>query len=709
MLAEHKSAGVDLDAAFDQATDNFAGLKESEKPQYILVSDFRRLRLHDLEDPAESVAFALADLHKEIGRFGFISGYQTRTYKEQDPVNVQAPERTGRLYDALNAAGYDGHALEVLLVRLLFCLFADDTGIFPRHAFHDLIDQRTSEDGADLGGWLARLFQVLDTPPERRQTTLDEQLAELPYVNGRLIEERLPLADFNAAMRRQLLDASALDWSRISPAIFGSMFQSVMDAKARRNLGAHYTSEKNILKLIGPLFLDGLKDELDKARSDPKKLAQLHRRLATLKFLDPACGCGNFLVIAYRELRLLELEVLKRQFATQQSVLAHVQDHVLVDVDQFFGIEIEEFPAQIAQVAMWLMDHQMNLRVAEQFGENVVRLPLKKSAAIVHGNALRIDWNDVVPAGELDYILGNPPFGGKHYQSKDQRADQAVVTAGIKSGSDLDFVANWFIKSAEFAEDSRIDIAFVATNSITQGEQVPLLWPHLLDRLGWHIKFAHRTFRWRNEASGVAAVHCVIVGLTKDRPAYCRLFDYADPAAEPEEIQVDGIGPYLTTGTSTVATKRTTPISPRPAMRCGSKPTDGGNLILSADERAGILAAHPEAEPWIRPYIGSNEFLNGNWRWCLWLEGVAPAELRKVKPVMERVDAVRRFRERSSAAPTRAAAATPTRFFFVSQPSTDYILVPEVSSERRRYVPIGWMPSNVVSSNKNYLIAEPDL
>jgi len=390
LLIEHKSQGRDLDAAYAQATDYFAGLGDGELPRYVLVSDFRRFRLHDLEGGDAPIEFALPDLHREIGRFGFISGYQTRSYKEEDPVNVQAAERMGKLHDALKAAGYDGHALELLLVRLLFCLFADDTGIFPRQAFHELIAQRTSEDGADLGLWIGRLFQVLDTPTD----TLDEQLAELPYVNGKLFEEILPLADFNASMRGLLLDASALDWSRISPAIFGSMFQSVMDARARRNLGAHYTSEKNILKLIGPLFLDGLKDELDRAGNNERKLAQLHRKLATLKFLDPACGCGNFLIIAYRELRLLELEILKRQFATQGSVLAHVQDHVLVDVDQFHGIEIEEFPAQIAQVAMWLMDHQMNSQMHGEFGEPINRIPLKKSAAIVNANALRIDWND---------------------------------------------------------------------------------------------------------------------------------------------------------------------------------------------------------------------------------------------------------------------------------------------------------------------------
>ncbi|MEN1957045.1 class I SAM-dependent DNA methyltransferase [Luteimonas changyuni] len=700
MLAEHKSAGVDLDAAFDQATDYFAGLKESEKPQYILVSDFQRFRLYDLDGREPHVEFPLADLHREIGRFGFISGYQTRTYKEEDPVNVQAAERMGRLYDALKAAGYDGHALEVLLVRLLFCLFADDTGIFPRHALHDLIDQRTSEDGADLGGWLARLFQVLDTPEDRRQTTLDEQLAELPYVNGRLFEERLPLADFNAAMRQQLLDASALDWSRISPAIFGSMFQSVMDAKARRNLGAHYTSEKNILKLIGPLFLDGLKDELGKARQDPKKLAQLHRKLATLRFLDPACGCGNFLVIAYRELRLLELEILKRQFATQQSVLAHVQDHVLVDVDQFHGIEIEEFPAQIAQVAMWLMDHQMNLRVAEQFGETMVRLPLKKSAAIVHGNALRVDWNEVVGAGELDYILGNPPFIGHHYQSVEQKQDQAKVMHEIRAQGVLDFVGNWYVKTADYIQaNPRMLCAFVSTNSITQGEQVGLLWPLLLSK-GIRINFAHRTFQWNNEARGNAAVHCVIIGFGLVDSSPKLIFDYESPKAEPSVIVAANINPYLVDAPDVVITNRSAPLCDVPKMSWGNKPTDGGHLILSPEERAELLEREPGATRFVRRYMSGGDFINGIERYCLWLNDATPQELKSLPEVMKRVENVRQSRLASKAPSTREYAKYPTRFRQISQPSSDYLAVPEVSSERRVYLPIAFLGADVICSNK---------
>lgn len=707
LLIEHKSRGKDLDRAHIQARDYFHGLTDAELPRYLLVSDFARFRLYDLEGEAEAVEFPLKDLHKHVRRFGFIAGYQARSFKEQDPVNVEAAERMGRLHDALKAAGYDGHALELLLVRLLFCLFADDTGIFtPRHAFHDLIDQRTSMDGADLGLWLGQVFQVLNTPEDKRQKTLDEQLAELPYVNGKLFEEALPLANFDATMRKLLLDASGLDWSRISPAIFGSMFQSVMDAKARRNLGAHYTSEKNILKLIGPLFLDELKAELEKIGNHEAKLAQFHRKLATLKLLDPACGCGNFLVIAYREIRLLELQVLRRQFATQQSVLAHVSDHVLVDVDQFYGIEIEEFPAQIAQVAMWLMDHQMNLQVAEQFGENVVRLPLKKSATIVHGNALRVDWGDVVVARDLSYILGNPPFGGKHYQSKDQRADQAIITAGIKSGSDLDFVANWFITAARFVDGLNIPVAFVATNSIAQGEQVSILWGYIFGNHKLDISFAHRTFRWTNEARGKAAVHVVIIGLARSAFGAVRLFDYATPDAEPTERVVTHISPYLVEGPRLVITKRSTPLSNVPSMRYGNKPSDAGHLILSPRERNELIAKEPKAAQWLRRYVGSEDFINGIERWCLWLEGIDPSELRSMPEVLKRVEAVRAFRLASTAEPTRRAATTPTEFFYRSQPDTDYVVVPEVSSERRKYIPIGFLPPQVVCSNTNYLVPQ---
>ena len=720
MLAEHKSEGRDLDAAYAQATDYFAGLKDAELPRFVLVSDFRRFRLHDLET-GERSDFTLPELHRQIGRFGFISGYQTRSYQEEDPVNVQAAERMGRLHDALKDAGYHGHALELLLVRLLFCLFADDTGIFPRQSFHDLIVQRTSEDGADLGMWIGRIFQVLDTAPEKRQTTLDEQLAELPWVNGKLFEEILPLADFNAQMRALLLDASTLDWSRISPAIFGSMFQSVMDDKARRNLGAHYTSEKNILKLIGPLFLDGLKAELDKAGNDERKLAQLHRRLAALTFLDPACGCGNFLVIAYRELRALELEILRRQFATQRSVLAHVQDHVLVDVDQFFGIEIEEFPAQIAQVAMWLMDHQMNLRVSEQFGENVVRLPLKKSATIVHGNALRIDWNDVVSAEKLSFILGNPPFIGKQHQNAVQKADMAAVFAGVKGAGVLDFVSAWYLMAADYIRQTEalarharagghpassadnIRCAFVSTNSITQGEQVGVLWSELYRR-GMHIQFAHRTFKWNNEARGVAAVHCVIVGFGRERVAEPLLFDYQSPSSDAQRVTAKRINPYLVDAPEIILENRRTALCNVPPIVFGSMPNDGGHLLLEDGERAALLAVEPRVAPWIRPFLGAEEFINGKSRWCLWLVDIPPNVLRQLPEVGKRMAAVKRLREESPRSTTRELAAYPARFGEIRQPSDGYVLIPAHSSENRKLIPIGFMSPEYIAGNANLII-----
>ena len=455
LIVEHKSRGKDLDRAFQQALDYFPGLPERDLPQIIIVCDFARFRVHRL-GTGETVEFALKDLHKHIRLFGFIAGYKAQEIKAQDPVNIKAAQRMGRLHDALKASHYDGHPLEVLLVRLLFCLFADDTGIFqPAQAFRAFVEERTSADGSDVGPRLAQLFQVLNTPEGQRSPALDAQLATFPYINGKLFEESLPLADFSAAMREALLDACALDWSAISPAIFGSLFQSIMDERARRNLGAHYTSEENILKLIGPLFLDDLHAEFNKAKNNRHRLQEFHEKLRSLTYLDPACGCGNFLVISYRELRLLELQVLRASHAQsgnagQQSVDVH--SLIGVNVDQFYGIEIEEFPAQIAQVALWLMDHQMNLRVSEEFGLYFARIPLKTSPRIVHGNALQVDWNDVLPAQRCSYVLGNPPFVGAKLMSDAQRDDTRAVFAGIGNAGLLDFVAAWYVKAVKYAE-----------------------------------------------------------------------------------------------------------------------------------------------------------------------------------------------------------------------------------------------------------------
>lgn len=704
LLVEHKSRGRDLDRAHAQARDYFAGLSDAELPKYLLVSDFARFRLYDLETGEPPHEFALNELHKNVRRFGFIAGYQARSYKDEDPVNVQAAERMGRLHDALKAAGFDGHALEVLLVRLLFCLFADDTGIFPRHAFSELVAQRTSADGADLGLWLAQLFQTLNTPPEKRQTTLDAQLAEFPYVNGRLFEEPLPFAAFNATMRQQLLDAAALDWSRISPAIFGSMFQSVMDAKARRNLGAHYTSEKNILKLIGPLFLDALKAELEKIGTHEARLREFHKKLASLRFLDPACGCGNFLVIAYRELRLLELEVLHRLYARQGSVFARVGDHVLIDVDQCYGIEIEEFPAQIAQVALWLMDHQMNLQVAERFGEYFARLPLVKSPTIVHGNALRIDWNSVVPKERLSFILGNPPFIGSKLMSEGQRADLLAVAGKLKGAGVLDFVCAWHLKATAYAEGTDIGIAFVSTNSICQGEQVGILWGELLAK-GWRIAFAHRTFRWNNEAKGVAAVHCIIVGLSRTPPNPRRLFDYDSVSGEPQEVAAGNINPYLVDAADVLLPNRREALSARARISFGSMPNDGGHLLLTDDERNALVANEPNALLWIKPFLNSEEFINGSVRWCLWLVDAAPSQLQAMPLVMQRIASVKEVRKKSPRETTQALALTPSVFGETRQPAAAYIGIPKTSSERRVFLPIGWLSAEVIAGSELFTIS----
>lgn len=711
LLAEHKSRGKNLDSAYEQAIDYFPGLADKELPRYIVVSDFARFRVRNL-DTGESIEFPLSELPNHLPVFGFIAGYETRRYKEQDPVNVRAAEKLGKLHDALRDIGYTGHRLEVYLVRLLFCLFADDTGIFmPRSAFEDFIRSRTSEDGSDLAPWLNAIFQALNTLPEDRYSNTDEQIAAFPYVNGKLFEEQLPQASFDRKMRDTLLECCDLDWGGISPAIFGSLFQGIMDAEVRRNLGAHYTSEQNILKVIGPLFLDELRAEFTRIKTQRKKLEAFHEKLGQLQFFDPACGCGNFLVISYREIRLLELEVIKilHERDQQQLSMDAVDQYVKVDVDQFHGIEIEEWPAQIARVAMWLIDHQMNLLVGETFGQALVRIPLVKSANIVHGNALRIDWESVVHPRDCDYVFGNPPFLGKHNQSRSQRSDQSYVMGDIKSHSDLDFVANWYVKAATFSDGFNSEFAFVSTSSITQGEQVPLLWPFLFGRFQLRIRFAHRTFSWANEAANVAAVHCVVIGLTRSSNFRPRLYDYATPTSDPVEVKVEQINPYLVDGPDIVIRKARVPISERPTMRCGNKPSDGGNLIMSADEANMIKSQYPSAESMIRPYMGTEEFLNGSRRYCLWLSEDHLDAALTIPPILDRLRAVRAFRESSTAPPTRKSAETPYRFFYVSQPGASFIAMPEVSSERRKYVPVGFMPSSIIVSNKIYVVPTSDL
>jgi hypothetical protein len=712
MLVEHKSRGRDLDRAYRQAVDYFPGLKERDLPRYVLVSDFARFRLHDL-DRAETFEFPLADLYKQVRLFGFVAGYQTRSFGQEDPVNAKAAALLGKLHDLLKATGYDGHVLEVFLVRTLFCLFAEDTAIFERRQFQDYLEGRTGEDGSDLGMHLAQFWQMLDTAPERRHNTLDEQLAAFPYVNGQLFTEPLPIAAFDRAMRETLLDCCAVDWSRISPAVFGSLFQSIMSADARRAIGAHYTSESHILRLIRPLFLDALWAEFHKVKSNKNKLFEFLKKLATLGFMDPACGCGNFLVIAYRELRLLELEVLRQvREMGQTSGQMHLDIFQLVqtNVDQFHGIEIDEWPARIAEVALWLTDHQMNLRVSEEFGQYYVRLPLKHAPHIVHGNALSLDWNEVIPAERLSYLLGNPPFIGKQYQTDAQRAEVVAVFSGTKNAGLLDYVACWYRKAAEYmAANSGIKAAFVSTNSITQGEQVGVLWPDLLGR-GVKIHFAHRTFQWQSEARGKAAVHCVIVGFGLQDVAEKWLFDYATLKSEPHGIKAANINPYLVDAPDVALENRRFPLCEALPIVFGSMPNDGGHLLLSSEEKSTLLAREPKAEKWLRRIYGSEEFINNGERWCLWLIGIPPDELRTLPAVMERVEAVHRHRLASTRPATRQLATTPTLFGEIRHPAGgQYLLIPKVSSERRLFIPIGIMPAEIVSTDLNFIVPHATL
>ncbi|MEI6881056.1 MAG: DNA methyltransferase [Bacteroidota bacterium] len=703
ILIEMKSRGKNLDKAYQQAKDYTLGLKQHELPKYILISDFENFRLYDLEED-KHIEFKLNDLVNNVQHFGYILGYQKKVYKEQDPANIKAAELMGKLHDRLEEIGYTGHPLEVYLVRILFLLFAEDTTIFNKQQFQEYIEQRTAEDGSDLAAKLQELFQVLNTPKENRFKNLDEQLAEFPYVNGKLFEENLPTASFDSKMRQALLDCCYIDWSKISPAIFGSMFQSVMNPKERRNLGAHYTSETNILKLIKPLFLDELWKEFDASRASAPKLKEFHKKLSTLKFLDPACGCGNFLVITYRELRLLELEILRASNKTGQRVF-DVRDIIFLDVDMMCGIEYEEFPARIAEVAMWLIDHQMNMQISNEFGQYFVRLPLKKSAKIIHGNALQTDWETVVSKNELSFILGNPPFLGKSNQNANQKKDLEKTFEGIKGTGVLDYVTAWYVKAAQLIQKTKIKVAFVSTNSIAQGEQVGILWNLLFNQYKIKIHFAHQTFSWSNEAKGNAAVHVVIIGFANFDNNNKTIFEYEHIKGEPHAIKVKNINPYLVEGKDIILFKRTTPICESPIMTYGSMPNEGGHLLLNEIEKEELIRKEPASVKYIRPFVMGEELINSIPRYCLWLEDIQPEELNKLKEVSRRVKDVFDLRNASNREATRKLSFYPTRFGEMRQPKTNYIALPRVSSENRKYIPITILKKEVIAGDKVYTIS----
>lgn len=705
ILVEMKSRGKSLKRAYKQAKDYAFNLLDEEIPDYIMVCDFENIKLYRLSTNQEW-QFKTANLSNHVRKFSLLAGYKSLRddYVPDIPVNELAAKKMAKLHDKLKENGYSGHALEVYLIRLLYCMFSDDSGIFERGSFYSYIKD-SKEDGTDLSRRLAELFEVLDMNEEKRAENklLPESMkSDFPYINGKLFREKLPFAYFDGEMRTIILDCCKMDWSKISPAIFGAMFQAVIDPQKRRELGAHYTSEENILKVIKPLFLDDLRTEFENIKYDKRKLEDFHVKISNLKFLDPACGCGNFLIVAYRELRLLELDVLSMLIEDNEQIsIDIVNTYCRVNVDQFYGIEIEDFPCQIAQVGMWLIDHLMNQRVAEHFGLYYARLPLKVSATIVKGNALRLDWTSIVSKEKLNYIMGNPPFVGYHLRNQTQQEDMDLVFGKkFKRYGVLDYVTAWYKKASDYMKSTKIEAAFVSTNSISQGEQPAILWEPLMKENKAEINFAYKTFKWGNEAKGKkAAVHCVIIGFSDCKNGKPKKIFYSDNFKDAK-----GINPYLTDAPNIIVSARSSPICEVPKMILGSMPRDNGALLLNEEEKEELIEKEPLSKKWIKPFTGAREFLKGEKRWCLWLVGANPSELRKCDLVIERIKKVKEFRLNSKKSATRKLAKVPMLFGEIRQPDTDYLLIPSATSCNRDYIPLGFMNKNVIASNLVHII-----
>ena len=714
LLIEQKSEGKDLGKAYKQATEYFPGLTDDELPRFILVCDFERFHLYDLTENTD-IEFSLSELPSKVELFGFMIGFTWEKPHESEKVSIAAAEKMAMLHDNLKTINYSGRKLEKYLVRLLFCLFADATSIFDKGIFRDLI-AGTKPDGTDLAQVLADLFDRLNTPFEER-LRIEDKLSAFPYVDGGLFADPLPVAAFDSKMRRVLLESCGFDWSFITPSIFGSMFQAAMDEEKREELSAHYTEESNILKIINPLFLDDLNAEFELVKSNTRKLKNFHGKLAHMKFLDPACGTGNFLIIAYRELRRLEIKVLDAlhsidsvQGGSTIQMAIDILDHTKVNVDQFHGIEIDEFACEIARVGMWLMDHQCNMELSKAFGLYYVRLPLEKAAAICNANALKINWDDICPIHELSYIFGNPPFHGKNKMTTEQKTDLvAIITkpdgARVNGAGNIDYVSGWYYIIARLLQrNPSIRAALVSTSSITQGEQVSVLWRTLIEEYKLKIDFAHRTFRWESQARGSAAVHCIIVGFSRNTVrAKPHIFD-ADL-----ELDAKNINPYLVDAPNMYIGNRSKPLCDVPIMRIGNQPIDGGHYLFTDEEKQDFIIKEPKSAKWFRPWIGADEFIYGYQRYCLWLGDCTPSELKLMPEALKLVEAVQKSRMKSTRASTRKLAETPRRFQVETMPSGRYIVIPEVTSERRKYIPIGFLNSDVLCSNKLKIIDSESL
>lgn len=711
LLIEHKSAGENLDKAEQQAREYLLSLDQSKVPPVVILCDFARFRIIEVL-AGTSHEFALADLPANLERLQTIFGNRgIGSTAVEISADTKAAELMAKLFIEFEKAGYAGHETSVFLVRVLFLLFAEDTRMMKKGIFTNFVADSPSS-GSGLGAMLQELFEVLNAPKEKRPSTTPESLNEFPYINGGLFAETIINFSFNESMRKALVEATAYDWSGISPAIFGSLFQSVRDQETRRTMGEHFTSEQNIMKVIGDLFLNEFNDRLAKVWDAPIQLKKFHQELGEYNFFDPACGSGNFLVVSLKYLRALELRILARinelegtgQMAIDVSLLQKV------NLSQFHGIEIDEWSAAIAGVALHLADHQSNLQWEEILGSAPNRLPLIESANIVTANALRIDWKDVAPLGNKTFIMGNPPFYGARLQSADQKADTRHVWKNAKGVGELDFVSNWYVIASKVIASHGGQAAFVSTNSITQGEQPGIIWS-VLSPLGIKIAFAHRTFAWSNDAQGQAAVHCVILGITNQPPKVRRLWSYAEPKGQPTLEEVANINGFLLSGADVVITNRTSPLSPdTPRMDRGSMPNDGGHLSdISEEEAEEIRKNDPIASKYLRRLIGARELIHNEQRFCLWLEGTDPNDLRTSPELSKRVSAVKELRLASKREATKKLAGRPAEFGEIRQPKNSYLAVPVVTSEDRDYLQVAVMPPEVVANDRLTVIQHKSL
>lgn len=715
VLIEQKGAKIDLNkgelqsdgsllSPYQQARRYGGYLPVNQQPRWIVVCNFKEFRIHDMNHPNDTPEILLlSDIEKEYARLNFLVNTGDENIRKEMEISLQAGELVGVLYDALLKQYAEPESeqtlksLNALCVRLVFCLYAEDSGIFgKRNMFHDYLQAHRAEDRRAL----INLFRVLDQKEDERDRYLDDDLAAFPYVNGGLFaNEDIEIPRLGDEIIDLLLSRASedFDWSAISPTIFGAVFESTLNPQTRRSGGMHYTSIENIHKVIDPLFLDTLKTELNDIesisvkRNRDAKLRIFQTRLASLTFLDPACGSGNFLTETYLSLRRLENEVLSLLYEGQ--IVMDMNDPIQVSISQFYGIEINDFAVTVAKTALWIAESQMMKETEDVVRMSLDFLPLKTNAHIVEGNALQMDWEDVVSKMQLNYIMGNPPFIGYTYQSTEQKADLQNTMAGI--GKNIDYVSGWYFKAAQLMQSTAIRTAFVSTNSITQGEQVAGVWKPMFERLGIHIDFAHRTFRWDSEANLKAHVHCVIVGFSVQmNPAEKLLFTS-------KQVQhVQNISPYLIDAPTLFIESRNKPLCNVPEICKGSQPTDGGNLIVTEEDYDGFMKQAPASAKYIRRFLGADEFLNGKNRYCLWLDGISPKELQGMPLVLERVQLVRDFRLSSKKAATRKQADTPTLFTENRQPSEDFIAIPEVSSGTRRYIPMGFLHPDTICSNK---------